>query len=100
MSYINKKELAAKDKLNNADLIIVSIMENYKAKEEEFIKRIAYVDTLIDMCSKNKKLQDELIKNREDIKGELMDLYKEIYELNDKVEDMKSQIYEEVYYGL
>ena len=68
--------------------IILKIPTIYKKEEHRLYRELAKCETLMHMTRKDKKIQEELKKNREDIKERIKSFYIEVAKFNESMEKL------------
>lgn len=77
---------------NKPKKIILNIPTIYKEEEHRLYRELAKCETLMHMTRRDKKMQQELKKNREDIKGQIKSLYIEADKFNEGMKRLMADI--------
>lgn len=87
-----KKGMSQRTHPTKPKKIIVKIPTIYKEEEHRLYRELAKCETLMHMTRRDKKMQQELKKNREDIKGQIKSLYIEADKFNEGMERLMADI--------
>lgn len=87
-----KKGMSQRTHPTKPKKIIVKIPTIYKEEEHRLYRELAKCETLMHMTRRDKKMQQELKKNREDIRGSIKSLYIEADKFNEGMKRLMADI--------